>query len=199
MPSASLRNVRLILWGLVVLIGIGATLLFVMRPPERPIGLFGAGFELSTTAGGKFSEANLVGAPSLLFFGYTFCPDVCPTTLAQSAGWRTALGLTPDTLRIIFVTVDPERDTAEVLSAYLSAFGSPIIGLTGTIAEVDTAKSAFGIYSKKVDDTSSTEYLVDHTASVFMIGANGKFEGTISFGEDTSLALEKIEKLTSAK
>lgn len=198
MQTASLKRMRLILWGLVVIIGIGATILFVTRPPERPLGLFGGGFDLTTTDGAAFSEETLVGTPSLLFFGYTFCPDVCPTTLAQSAEWRTALGLSPDTLRIVFVTVDPARDTPETLAAYLSAFGAPIIGLTGTTEEIETAKAAFGVFSQKVDDGSSTEYLVDHTASVFMIGADGKFEGTISFGEDTSVALDKVRKLTGA-
>lgn len=199
MTSANMARFRMVLWGLVVVVGVLATLLFVFRPPERPIGLFGGGFSLHTTEGASFTEADLVGTPSVMFFGYTFCPDVCPTTLAESTGWRQALGLTPDDLRIIFVTVDPERDTPEALTSYLASFGSPIIGLSGTPEETETAKKAFGVYAQKVEDASSSEYLMDHTASVFMIGADGKFEGTIAYGEDTKVALAKIEKLIGAK
>lgn len=195
MQANSLSRLRLILWGLVVLVGVVATLIYVFKPPERPLGLFGGSFSLQTTDGTPFTETDLVGAPALMFFGYTFCPDVCPTTLAESTGWRETLGLTPDELRIIFVSVDPERDTPEALASYLSAFSSPVTGVTGSLDEIEKAKKAFGVFSERVEDASSTEYLIDHTASVFLIGADGKFEGTISFGEDRKTAIGKIERL----
>lgn len=194
-PSRGVMQLRLILWALVLVAGVGATLLYVVRPPERPVGLFGGAFELQSTLGGDFNQDDLVGAPSLMFFGFTFCPDVCPTTLFETTSWREDLGLSPDELRLIFASVDPERDTLEALALYLTAFDTPIIGLTGSIENVENAKKAFGVYSAKVDDPSSTEYLVDHTASVFLIGADGRFEGTISYGEDRETALAKIRKL----
>lgn len=195
MQKSTLNRVRLGLWGLVVVVGIIASFVYFFIPPERPVGLFGGSFVLEATDGSAFTENNLKGTPSLIFFGYTFCPDVCPTTLAESTGWRQQLDLDQDDLRIIFVTVDPERDTAEALASYLTAFGSPVIGLRGTAQQTKDAKAAFGVFSQRVEDASSTEYLVDHTASVFMIGADGKFEGTISFGEARDTALGKIKKL----
>lgn len=193
--SKLLTRMRYILWGFVVVVGIGATALYVFRPPERPVGLFGGEFELSSTQGGTFSEQDLRGTPSLVFFGYTYCPDVCPTTLAESTQWRQTLDLSPDDLRIIFVTVDPERDTLDSLETYLSAFPGEVVGLRGDDDATEQAKKAFGVYSAKVEDASSTEYLVDHTASVFLINQDGSFEGTIAFGEDRDTALGKIEKL----
>lgn len=195
MQSSNLARIRLILWGLVIVVGLGASALYIFSPPERPVGLFGGSFSLQTTDGVPFTENDLKGPPTLIFFGYTFCPDVCPTTLAETTGWREQLGLTPEELRIIFVTVDPERDTAESLATYLTAFGSPVIGLRGTEEQTEKAKAAFGVFSERVEDASSTEYLVDHTASVFMIGTDGRFEGTISFGEDGKTAKGKITKL----
>lgn len=193
--NSGLSRLRMILWGLVVIAGIGATILYLVRPPERPVGLFGGDFSLQSTAGGTFDQDDLKGTPSLMFFGYTYCPDVCPTTLVESTSWREELNLTSNDLRIIFVSVDPERDTLELLQNYLSAFSSPVIGLTGPLENVEEAKKAFGIYSKKVEDASSTEYLVDHTASLFLIGDDGRFEGTISYGESRETALAKVKKL----
>ncbi|UJQ95794.1 SCO family protein [Mariluticola halotolerans] len=194
--TSGLARLRFILWGLVVIVGLGATVLYLVRPPERPVGLYGGTFSLSATTGGTFTQNDLKGVPSLIFFGYTYCPDVCPTTLAESTGWRQRLNLTPDGLRIIFVTVDPERDTLEALTTYLSGFGGQVIGLTGTEAEVEATKKAFGVISEKVENESSTEYLVNHTASVFMIDADGRFDGTIAYGEPTDTALAKVSKLT---
>ncbi len=194
--TSGLARLRFILWGLVVIVGLGATVLYLVRPPERPVGLYGGTFSLSATTGGTFTQNDLKGVPSLVFFGYTYCPDVCPTTLAESTGWRQRLNLTPDGLRIIFVTVDPERDTLEALTTYLSGFGGQVIGLTGTEAEVEATKKAFGVISEKVENESSTEYLVNHTASVFMIDADGRFDGTIAYGEPTDTALAKVSKLT---
>jgi protein SCO1/2 len=193
--SPGLSRFRLVLWGLVALVAIGATAMFIFRPPAAPVGLTGAPFTLQSTAGGAFNQDSLKGKPSLVFFGYTYCPDVCPTTLAELAGLREQLKLSPDQLRIIFATVDPERDTVPVLANYVSGFGTPVIGLSGSVAEVEAAKSAFGIYSKKVNDDGKGNYLVDHTATVFLLDKNGAFQGTIAFGEDNAAAQAKIKRL----
>lgn len=194
-PSASptLARIRLILWVLVVLAAIGATTLFLLRPPANPLGLTGAPFTLTSTKGGTFTQNDLRGTPSLLFFGYTFCPDVCPTTMAEIVSWREALGLSPEQLRTIFVTVDPERDTVPVLKDYLEAFDPAIIGLVGTDEQTTAVKSAFGASSEKVGEGEN--YLVNHTASVYLLDRNGSFQGTIAFGEDRQAALAKIKRL----
>lgn len=196
--SPALRRFRLILWALVGLVAIGATILFLTKPPTRPIGVTGASFTLDSTAGGSFTQADLKGTPSLVFFGYTFCPDVCPTTLSEMTALRDELKLGPDKMRIIFISVDPTRDTPDMLKDYLAAFGSGVIGLTGSEPEVEQAKTAFGVYSKKGPDDGSGTYLVDHTATVFMLSADGSFEGTIAYGEDSATAKDKIRRLAGA-
>lgn len=192
---SGLSRLRMVLWGLVIIVGVGATLLYFIRPPERPVGLFGGTFTLQSTAGGDFTQDDLRGVPTLIFFGYTFCPEVCPTTLAESTAWRESLGLSSEELRLIFVSVDPKRDTIATMTEYLSIFGSPIIGLTGTDVEVEKAKKAFGVFSKISDDDSSTDYLIDHTASLFLLNEDGQFQGTIAFGEATQTALDKVKRL----
>ena len=192
-PSAALRRVRLVLWVLVGLAAIGATALFLLRPPANPLGVTGQPFTLTSTKGGTFTQDDLRGEPSLVFFGYTFCPDVCPTTMAEIVAWRQAVGVTPEQLRTIFVTVDPDRDTVPVLKSYLEAFDPTAIGLVGDAAQTTAVKAAFGVASEKVGDGDN--YLVNHTASVFLIGRDGSFDGTISFGENREAALAKIRRL----
>lgn len=195
--ASGLSRLRLILWGVVILVSVMATIFYVVSPPKQVIG-FGSPFSLQATNGEEFTEQNLKGSPTLMFFGYTFCPDVCPTTLFESTSWRESLGLSPDELRIVFVSVDPERDSLENLSQYLSAFSSLVIGLTGSQENIDNAKRVFSVFSEKVDDPGASEYLINHTASVFMIDAEGGFVGTISYGEARDVALEKIRRLVGA-
>lgn len=195
--SRNLARIRLVLWALVLVAAVGATIIFINQGGQPAGAAFADEFELQTTAGEDFSEADLQETPSLVFFGYTFCPDVCPTTLAETTAWRQALNLSEDDLRIIFVSVDPQRDTPEVLEQYLSAFGAPIIGLTGSEDAVEQAKSAFGAFSEKTDVQSDTDYLVNHTATVFMIDEDGDLFGTIAYGESPDTARSKIERMTS--
>ena len=194
-----LAKVRIVLWGLVVLAAIGATVIYFTRPFTPSGSGFGGPFEMvATTTGERFTQEDLKGTPTLMFFGYTFCPDVCPTTLAEATGWKAQLGLDADDLNIIFVTVDPERDTIEHVTNYLSNFGSDVIGLVGNQAQTDQIKRSYGIFAEKVEAEGSTEYLVNHTASVFLIDADGYFFGTIAWGESSETALGKIKRLTGA-
>jgi protein SCO1 len=191
----SLRTFRIILWTLVAAVAFGATWLFFVHPPSRPLGVTGQQFALQSTAGGTFTQDDLRGTPSLVFFGYTFCPDVCPTTMAETTAWRSQLGLTPEQLRIIFVTVDPERDTLEAVKGYVEGFDPSIIGLVGDPAQTDAAKAAFGVASEKVGEEGDPYYLVNHTALTFLIGADGSYEGTIAYEEAQDTALAKVRRL----
>lgn len=173
---------------------LGATALFVIKPPTTALSISAKPFTLQTTAGETFTEADLKGKPSLIFFGYTFCPEVCPTTLAETVVWKQELGLNNEDLRTIFVTVDPERDTKEVLAAYLGGFDPQVIGLVGTPEQTEAAKASFGVMSVK-QDSGDEYYLVDHTASVFLINKDGSFEGTIAYGESKDAAVAKIKRL----
>jgi protein SCO1/2 len=193
--SPAIARFRIILWTLVVVAALAATALYLFKPPAVPVGVVGTPFALESTKGGTFTQADLKGAPSLVFFGYTFCPDVCPTTMAESVQWRDALGIKPEQLRTIFVTVDPERDTKDALTSYLSAFDPNIIGLVGNADQTAAAKASFGAFSEKGQADKSGSYLVNHTATVFLIGKNGEFEGTIDYGEDTKSAEAKIKRL----
>lgn len=195
--SNSLRNFRIVLWALVAIVAIGATALFVFRPPSRPLGVTGQEFALNSTMGGAFTQEDLRGVPSLIFFGYTFCPDVCPTTLAETTAWRTALGLTPEQLRIIFVTVDPARDTLETVKGYVEGFDPSIIGLVGSEEQTAAVKAAFGVVGEKAEGFAADDpyYLVDHTALTFLIDANGEFDGTVAYEEAQDTAIAKVKKL----
>lgn len=193
--SPGLARVRLILWILVAVAAIGATIIFVLRPPAGPLAVTGAPFAMKSTAGGTFTEKDLAGTPSLVFFGYTNCPDVCPTTLAESVKWKTDLGLTDQQLRTIFVTVDPARDTLDMVTAYLGAFDPDVIGLVGDETQTGAIKTAFGARSENGEKRDDGFYLVAHTASVFLIDRNGRFQSTIDYGEATDTALGKIRRL----
>jgi protein SCO1/2 len=193
----SLRNFRIVLWALVAVVAIGATGLFLFRPPARPLGVTGQAFELASTQGGTFTQESLKGTPSLIFFGYTFCPDVCPTTLAETTAWRTALGLTPEQLRIIFVTVDPARDTLDTVKGYVEGFDPSIIGLVGNEAQTAAVKASFGVVGERAEGFAADDphYLVDHTALTFLIDANGQFDGTVAYEEAQDTAIAKVKRL----
>ncbi|WP_332700438.1 SCO family protein [Devosia sp.] len=192
----SIRNFRIVLWTLVALVAIGATALYLFRPPARPLGVTGQEFALNSTKGGAFTQDDLRGVPSLIFFGYTFCPDVCPTTLAETTVLRSQLGLTEDELRIIFVSVDPERDTLDKVREYVEGFDPSIIGLVGhDLEQTENAKAAFGVFSEKVGEPGDPYYLVNHTALTFLIDDDGSFQGTIAYEEAQETALAKVKRL----
>ena len=191
--SPAIARFRFILWTLVIVAGLAATALYVFKPTSMPIGA--RPFALDSTAGGTFTNADLKGTPSLVFFGYTFCPDVCPTTMAESVAWRQELGLKPEQLRTIFVTVDPGRDSKPVLTDYLASFDSTIIGLVGNADQTTAAKASFGVFSENGTPDKTGNYPVNHTATVFLMGKNGEFEGTIDYGEEKTSALAKIKRL----
>jgi protein SCO1/2 len=193
--SPGIARFRLILWGLVVVAAIGATALFFLRPPSGPLAVTGAPFTLQSTAGGTFTEKDLAGKPSLVFFGYTNCPDVCPTTLAESVAWKQQLGISDDQLRTIFVTVDPARDTLPMLKSYLGSFDPDVIGLVGDDAQTTAAKASFGVMSENQPPDKDGFYLVNHTANVFLIDASGRFQSSIAYGEAADTALGKIKRL----
>jgi len=194
-----LGKVRIVLWGLVILAAIGATVIYFTRPFAPSGAMFGGPFEMvATTTGETFTEEDLKGTPTMMFFGYTFCPDVCPMTLAEATAWKSQLGLGQDDLNIIFVTVDPERDDLEHVATYLSNFGPDVIGLVGNQAQTDQIKRSYGVFSEKVEAEGSSEYLVNHTASIFLIDDEGTFFGTIAWGEDSETAIAKIRRLIAA-
>ncbi len=149
-------------------------------------------YVLTTTAGTPFTAASLTGHPSAVFFGYTHCPDVCPTTLGDITQWQEALGPRQGALRIWFVSVDPERDTPATLADYLS-WSEGITGVSGTRAETDKALTSFAIYARRVGDDA--DYTMDHTAYVMLFDRTGDFVETIGYQEPIEQALPKLIRL----
>lgn len=139
----------------------------------------GGAFRLTDQNGNTITDADLKGRPFLVFFGYTHCPDVCPTTLFDVSEVMRALGKDADRAGALFVSVDPERDTPAVLKDYLSSFDPHLRGATGDRATVDAAEKAFRVYAKKVP-TQSGDYSMDHTALVYLMDKRGRFVAPFS-------------------
>lgn len=193
-------RIRILLW-LAVAVGAMVLVAILLRPAPPPVATteiasFGGPFTLTGSDGQPFSSARLAGRPYAIFFGFTHCPDVCPTTLARLARLRNSLGKGNDAFAIVFVTVDPERDKPADMGRYAGLFGTPIIGLTGSVAEIERVKKSFGIFSKKVSQ-SGGGYNVDHTATVLLFDREGKFSSTIAIDEGDGVALEKVKALTA--
>jgi protein SCO1/2 len=196
----SLSRLRLMLWLIVGLVALGmVVLIWRQSEPQQSastsLGTIGGPFTLTGTDGKPFASSRLNGRPAAIFFGFTHCPDVCPTTLARLAKLRKQLGKGDDALSIVFVSVDPERDTPAELGTYMQLYDTPVIGLTGTPAQVEQVKRQFGIYSRKVEQPGGG-YSVDHTASVMLLDKNGQFVATLSPEEGDQVALEKLKRLS---
>lgn len=155
---------------------------------------FGAPFTLVDQNGAEITEAAFRGQPSVVFFGFTHCPEVCPTTLVEMDGWLKKLGDEGKHIRAYFVSVDPERDTPEVMKTYVGNVSDRIVGITGAPDKVAAMTKSFGIYSRKVD-TGDGDYTMDHSASVLMLKRSGDFFGTIAYEENADTALAKLKRL----
>jgi protein SCO1 len=136
--------------------------------------LVGGEFRLTTHDSKTVTEKSFLGAPFVIFFGYTHCPDICPTVLFEISEALKATGKKGEKIRALFITVDPERDTAEVLKRYISSFDPRIIGLTGTQDEIKTVVKAYRSYYKKVPTTNG-DYTMDHTTGVYLMSSTGQF------------------------
>ena len=141
----------------------------IARAPTEQAVAIGGPFTLVDSEGLPFSSVKLAGKPFAIFFGFTHCPDVCPTTLARLARLRRQLGRGEDSFAIVFVTVDPERDGPKEVGRYTALFDTPVIGLTGSPAQIDQVKKQFGVFSAKVEQPGA-DYSVDHTAATFLFG-----------------------------
>jgi len=195
------KALRLVLWLLVALvIGIGLAVMFARDRAPPPAGAtaysggIGGPFTLTAPDGSRVTDQTLKGKPFAIFFGFTRCPDVCPTTLSRMARLRKELGPDGDKFTVVFVSVDPGYDSPEDIGRYVEMFGTPILGLTGTDAEIAKAAKAYQAYFMKVP-TSGGDYTIDHTASVYLMDANGKFQSLIAYDESLQTALAKLRRL----
>jgi protein SCO1/2 len=170
----------------------------MLRQPGEAAGFgiaeVGGPFRLVDTAGRPVTDQDLLGRPTVIFFGFTFCPEVCPTTLHELSGLMKELGPDADRLNVVFVSVDPERDTPDQLRDYLSLFDPRIRGLTGTQEQVERIAAAYRVYHRRVP-LEGGSYTMDHTASVYLMDPEGRFTGTIAHGEAHDTALAKLARL----
>ena len=160
---------------------------------QRPAPLTSMDFELTDQEGRTVGPENLIGRASLVFFGFTFCPDVCPTTLSDISGWLDELGTDAERLNVVFITVDPDRDTVEAMADYVGYFDPAIRGWTGTADQIARAADGFRVRYEKVPAETGS-YTMNHTATVFTFAATGAFSGTIDYHEPREFAVPKIRR-----
>jgi protein SCO1/2 len=153
-------------------------------------------FSLTDQNGQPFRLSEQKGQVVMLFFGYTFCPDVCPTTLGTWKAVHNELGGDAENVLFVFITVDPDRDTPERLKNHVELFNADFIGLTGTPEELAPAYRTFGVYYEKDAETESAAgYLVNHTASSFVVDRDGKWRLRHSFGTPAEDIAHDIKQL----
>ncbi len=200
--AEGLKTLRLALWAVVVLV-VGIGFVAMLAPGRTPpaseqasyADLIGGPFALTAPGGSRVTDQTLKGTPFAIFFGFTRCPDVCPTTLSRMAQLRKQLGPDGDKFRIVFVSVDPGYDSPEDIGRYVELFGTPILGLTGTDKEVDAAVKAYRAFYQKVPTNGGKDYTIDHTASVYLMDASGRLQSIIAHDETDANALAKLKQL----
>ena len=206
--ASGLKPLRTILWIAVALAAAIALILYSNTKPKMTeeeanaaalSKYLGGPFTLTNGHTGQpFTEKDLVGKPSALFFGFTRCPDVCPTALQRMAKLRKMMNAekagSGDAFNIIFVSVDPENDSPKGVADYADLFGTPIIALGGTQAQIDGIVAAYKIFVKRVP-LDGGGYTIDHSASVFLLDKQGRVVGTIDHKEQEPVALDKLKLL----
>ncbi|MGE0006815.1 MAG: SCO family protein [Parvibaculaceae bacterium] len=192
-----LKDLRIILWALVaiVIVGVGAYL-YVDRQKAAPVPVaeIGGPFRLASSSGGMVDSAGLKGKPFAVFFGFTHCPEVCPTTLYEMSSALGKLGDEAKDLRVFFITVDPERDTVEFLRSYLTSFDPRIVGLRPTPEELPQVARRYRVFYEKVP-TEGGDYTMNHTALVYLMDREGRFFGTLDYEEKPEVRLTKLRRL----
>lgn len=179
------------------LVGLGVGF-FVFKPPvpaAQTTALVGGPFSLVDQDGKPITEADMKGKPFLVFFGFTHCPDICPTKLFEMSQVLNIVEKDKPEIAALFVSVDPERDTPEVLKRYLSSFNPRIKGLTGDQAAVDGMVKAYRAYAKKVPLEDGT-YTMDHTSIVYLMNEQGEFVTSLNMTKrDSEIAEEVVQAL----
>jgi protein SCO1/2 len=153
----------------------------------------GGPFQLTDTGGQTVTDKNLLGRPTLIFFGFTHCPDVCPTSLFEMSEVLRAMGKDADKVNAYFVSVDPERDTAAAMKDYLSSFDPHLKGLTGTPDEVAKVIADYRVYARKVP-LKDGDYTMDHTALIYLMDRDGRFISPFNLNRKPEEAAADLKK-----
>jgi protein SCO1/2 len=165
----------------------------VSTPTVSQVAAIGGPFSLTDQDGRTVTDQDLKGRPFLVFFGFTHCPDICPTTLFEVSEIFRALGPDADKVRALFITVDPERDNAKALKDYLSSFDPHLSGLTGEPDAVAAVAKSYRVYYKKVP-LNDGGYTMDHTAIIYLMNKEGRFVAPFSLKRSTDAAVADLRK-----
>ena len=193
-----MKRLRFFLWALIA-VAVSVTTIFWMREPatdklQTGKVIIGGPFMMTSHLGQPVTEKDYLGQPLAMFFGFTNCPDICPTTLLRLSDLMKKLGPEADKLQVVLVSVDPERDTPEVLKSYIAQFDSRFSAMTGTHEQLAAFAKAYRFIYKKVPLTGG-EYTMDHSAGVFLYDEKGDFVGTLDPHESDQIVLKKLVKL----
>jgi protein SCO1/2 len=192
----TVRNIRILAISVAFLAGLVACAglaLLLAGPAVQQVAAIGGPFRLTDQNGRTVTDEDFKGHPFLVFFGYTHCPDICPTTLFEISEMLRALGPDADRARALFITVDPERDTAAVMKDYLSNFDPHVEGLTGDPAQIAAVAKAYRAYYKKVPQDDGG-YTMDHTAVIYLMDKDGRFVSTFSLKRTTEAAAADLRR-----
>ncbi|UDL94475.1 SCO family protein [Lichenihabitans sp. PAMC28606] len=174
-------------------VALGLAIWTMTMPQHVPLASsVGGEFALVDQNGKAVTRADFAGKPMIVFFGYTHCPDVCPTTLSDLTQMLNAYG-TSEPVSALFITVDPERDTPAVMKDYLSSFDPRISGLTGTPEAIKAVEKAYKVYAKKVP-TKDGDYSMDHTAVVYVMDRDGRFVNALNLSQKPEAAAEEFRR-----
>ena len=177
-----------------VFLGIAATVILVPKATEGVTSSVGGPFTLTDQDGRRVTESTFAGATHLVFFGFTHCPDVCPTTLQQIGDVLAALGPKAKATKALFIAVDPERDTPAALKSYLASFDPRIVGLTGSPEEVAAAVKAYRAYVRKVP-TKGDDYTMEHTALVYVMDGRNRFLNALNLQRPPEQAAAELARM----
>jgi protein SCO1/2 len=172
---------------------LGVAAFIVMSGSERPrAALIGGAFSLKAGDGKTISDETLRGRPFLVYFGYTHCPDVCPTELARISDVLNQMG--NKTIPALFITVDPERDTPKIMQDYVSSFNPAIIGLSGSPQAIEAAEKTFRVFARKGPPQADGDYSMDHSSIVYLMDKNGAFVEAFNVERPTEEAAKDLER-----
>lgn len=181
--------------------GLAALAFFILQtndPGARQVStgkaLIGGPFKLTDHTGRRVTEADFKGRFSLIYFGYTFCPDVCPAELQVISAALDELGTKAEKVTPVFITIDPERDTVEQMKSYVGHFHKSLVGLTGSVEEVRAVAKAYRIYFARVKDDSSTDYVMDHSSIVYLMSPKGEYLAHFAYGTGVEKMVNGIAK-----
>lgn len=189
-------------WMIAAAVGLTAAVALAVALAEAPQrarpAAIGGPFTLVDDLGSTVTEASLLGKPSVIYFGYTFCPEICPTTLTDLTHWMRDLGPDADRLNYVFITIDPQRDNVKLMHDYVSSFDPRLRGFTGTPEQVAAAAKAFRVYYRRIP-TSDGGYEMDHSTFIYLMGPDGKFVTLVNYGEKDAFALKKLKLLVAIR